>query len=156
MEEPIQVGGYAKHSFLGIGIIVAIGSSKEVADGVLQGDATFESLGLAADRVRFKFIRKMRRQGRGPKTFLDVETFRDIDAKSLTPVPNPNDDPAMQTDELEPRSVFHAMSEGVSCNTNAFTHGMMEPELAKHERQRKKNNLKRAAVRGTRLSVSVT
>lgn len=66
-----------------MGTVLAIGSTKEVADGVLRGDATFESLGLTPDKVRFKFMKKERVPGRGPARYKESETIRNVTADAL-------------------------------------------------------------------------
>ena len=138
----LRVGKTAVHDFLGQGTVLAIGSTEDVAEGVLRGDTTFDSLGLAPDKVRFKFTKRERVEGRGPKRYIDKETVRDVFADALKPVATDH-----RTVEEETTNAFSTMAEAAS-SSNAFTHGLEGPELAAHERKRKVSKLKDAPVRG--------
>ena len=142
VQTSIRVGEIAMHDFLGMGTVLAIGATQDVAEGMLRGDATFDSLGLAADKVRFKFTKRERVPGTGPKRFIEKETVRDVCADALTPAVT--NDPTV---EEESPNTFNTMAEAAS-SSGAFTHGLAGPELAAHERKRKVLNLKDAPVCG--------
>ena len=142
----LRVGEPARHDFLGMGTVLAIGSTKEVADGVLRGDATFESLGLTPDKVRFKFMKKERVPGRGPARYKDIETIRNVTADALQRVAREAGGSGEEEQE-SPGGAFATMAEAAT-TPHAFTHGFDAPALAAHERKRKLHALKDAKVRG--------
>ena len=143
----LHLGESSTHDLLGVGVVVAIGSTQEVSDGILLGSATFDSLELPADKVLFRFLKRVRVQGRGPARFKDVETLRAVFADALTPLGSATADGASEDKEDDSQTAFGAMAEAAS-GSHAFTHGLTGPELAIHERKRKVMLLKDAPVRG--------
>ena len=150
----LRVDQRARHDFLGEGVVLAIGSTGEVANGVLTGDATFASLNLDERKVLFRFMKTERVQGRGPARYKDVSTTRPVFADSLTPVVTGMEgeaaDKTLEDGDATcatPDSAFSTMM-GSASSRNAFSHGLDGPELAKHERMRKQAKLKDAPVRG--------
>ena len=112
--------------------MLAIGSTMEVSEGVLQGEATFESLGVAHDKVLFEFTKREKVSGTR-NSYKMLQKRRAVFADALKPLP-PAD--ASSLADAEVPTAFGAMAEAAN-RAAAFTHGMEGPELAAHERKRK-------------------
>eukprot|EP00966_Prymnesium_polylepis_P325613 7381586-Prymnesium_polylepis.1 len=136
----LRAGEKATHDLLGEGTIIAIGSTQQVAEGVLTGGAAFESLNLAGDKIRFIFTKRERVSGTGPKRYVDKEVTRDVFADALTVTPL---EPATASGSAGPSSAFETMTTAAA-GAHAFTHGLDDVEMAAHERKRKVSKLKDA------------
>jgi len=138
----LWVGGQCEHIFLGKGMLLAIGATESVADGVLKDGQEFSTLEVRSDQVLFSFEK---REKCGPKnrSWRTVTKIRPVFASAVSMIPffsNVGFEP-------EAPSAFDGMA-AATLEDHAFTAGLSAPELAAHERKRKISRLVGGAVRG--------
>ena len=139
----LWVGGQCEHNFLGKGMLLAIGATESVADGVLKDGQEFSTLEVRPDQVLFCFEK---REKCGPKkrSWRMVTKTRPVFASAVSMLPVEN--VGVENEPIAP-SAFDGMA-AAALEDHAFTAGLSGPELAAHERKRKLSRLKDAAVRG--------
>ena len=145
VEEPasLEVGSACNHDLLGDGVILAIGATGCVVDGLLGPDEDFSTLNLGTDQVLFQFL-KREIYGRNGRSWRTVDKKRPVFAVNVKPL-------ALDASPAQGggTTAFESMA-AASLETDAFTAGLTAPELAAHERKRKILLMTTANKRGAR------
>lgn len=141
--EELQVGKKVRHSYLGTGLLLAIGITKSVMKGVLASGETFESLSLPPEKSLFEFKKREKQK----RTWRTVMKRRQVFTQNLAPV---QEEAYCFNDAEDEPTAFDGM-QAAAVEENAFTQGLAGPELAAHHRKRKLQNLKAAGVRGRNM-----
>jgi hypothetical protein len=142
----LVLGGRAVHEFLKEGTIIAFFDTGEAVkdSGIVATHFDVEAHPQRVNKVCFEFLQEVKI---GRKKRLE-KTRRWVSADSLEPVIEGAEPRATSPVATTPAAGTFVMMAVAAIAPAAFTAGMTPPELAKHERERKRSRLKDAPVRG--------